>query len=281
MGFSTVDSVINAASVNGKMQRLCFNKVMPSVSVANVPHTLWKATGLWPAGTDGTLGKANGRVLTDASTGGVVYSNAVNPATMHLISLGAAPITASATGTLILCDRIADCQLAHAETTGSITGMTATSRLAATTAPGDGGQLWCEVTSAFSAASNTITFQATDQLGNTAVSLAGMVTTASAIVGRSPNAKLWQDLVANVTGIRALTNVTLTSGTATGQYNACIVKPLATIPLPAVSTYVERDLVVEIPNIPLLYDDTCFQLIFVPTAAVTATIFGELRICSN
>lgn len=281
MGFSTVDQIISAISVNATMQRLCFNKTMPVNTAATTPYTMWLATGNPAVGTNTSTGRANGRSLSVSTTGGWKYSNAAS-GTMHLITLGAGTLTSSHTGTLILVDRMADCALAHNEATGAITGMDASTRMAATTAPGDGGQLWCEVTSAFSAASNTITFQATDQLGNTAQSLTGMVTTASQSANKSVNAQTWQTLATGITGIRALTNVTLTSGSATGTYVACIVRPLATIPIPAVGLYVERDFVVEMPNVPKLYDSSCLAFLWIAAAASTApSIFGELRMCYN
>jgi hypothetical protein len=285
-GFPTVDSVVNAWSVNRKGQKLFFNKVMPSVSVANTPHTLWTATGLPGAGAYGSVGKANGRVCYGAQSGSFTagafrYQNATSPATQHLISLGGTSITSSGTGTLILVDRVSDCLLAHAETTGSITGVTATSRLESITTPGDGCQIWCEVQTGFSAASNTITFTYTNQLGTGSRTTQNMVTVASAIAGRSVNANLWQGLQAGDTGVRSIESLTLVSGTATGQYAVCLVRPLASIPMPAVAQYVERDFVVELPNLEKIFDDSCLQLIYVPTAAVTATLFGEIRIASN
>ena len=274
-GFATVDSLISALSQSSKGQRLLYNKTMASVSVANVPHTLWTATGLPAAGTYGSVGKANGRTLTDVTTGGWPFTNASVSETMHLVRAGAAPITASATGSLVLVDRISDVLLAHAEATGSITGLSATSRLAS----GEGAMIWCEVQSALSAGSNTWALSYTNQAGTNSRSTS-IVTTASAIVGRSPNAALFQPLQAGDTGVRSIESLTLT-GTATGQIALCLVKPLLFLPLPAVSTYVERDCVVELPSLPRIYDDACLHWIYVPTAAVTATFFGEVLIASN
>jgi len=283
MGFATVDTLINAASVNNTMQRLSFSKTT-TTTVANQPWSLWTGTGVPAAGTYGTNGKANGRSTDQTTVGAYKYGNAAS-GTMHLITMGSTTVTASGSGSLILVDRMADCQLSHAETTGAITGMDASTRMAATTAPGDGGMLWCEVTSVFSTASNTITYQATDQLGNTAQNLTGMVTNpgaAALAANRSVNAQLWQTLASGITSIRALTNTTLTAGSATGQYAACIVRPLGIIPIVAVSQYVERDFVVEIPNIIKLYDNSCLTFIYITTvAATTPTVFGELRICYN
>jgi hypothetical protein len=280
MGFSTVDAIVNAITVNGKMQRICFDKLLPSVTVANTPHSFWEAAGNPATGTFGAAGLANGRVTTSSTTGAMPYGNATGAATMHLITSGLTSKVASSTGTFILCDRITDCQTTLLQAAGSFTGVDATSRLAATTAPGDGGQLWVEVATAVgTATTKTLTY--TDQLGNTAHTTPNIVSIASAIRGRSINAKLWQSLATGDTGVRSLDTIASNTGTGTGNVCYCIVRPLATIPVPVVSVYSERDFVVEMPNIPKLYDSSCLFFIYIPTAAVTASIFGELRICEN
>jgi len=281
MGFASVDALINAISVNGKMQRLLFDKTLPSTTVANIPHTFWKATGQPAAGADPTVGAANGRVPTSTTTGALTYTNATGPSTMAMITLGMTSKLASGNGTFILCDRLSDIQLTHVQATTALTGVTGTSRLGATTAPGDGGQIWTEVTSALSAASNTKTLTYTNQLGTTGRVTQSIITVASAVVGRSCNAKLWQSLASGDTGVRAVSDQTHSAGSATGQLNYVLVRPLATIPVPVVGLYVERDFVVEMPNIPLIYDSSCLFLICVPAGAVVNTIFGELRICEN
>lgn len=288
MGFSTVDAIVNAITVNSKMQRITFEKLATAPTVANIPHSLWTATGNPTLGAFPAVGIANGRVTVGGPTtatatpGALHYTNAVGPATMHLISAGLTTKVASSTGTFILCDKITDIRISSVQAGGStLTGVTATSRLAATTAPGDGGQLWIEVVSALTGTAITKTFTYTDQLGNTAHTTGSMVGTATAVVNRSVNSKLWQTLAAGDTGLRSLDTVASTSGGTAGDIGCCIVRPIATIPVPTVSLYSERDFVVEMPNIPLLYDSSCLFLIYIPTAAVTPSVFGELRICEN
>lgn len=280
-GFSTTDAIVNAFSVNLLAQRLQFDKLMASVSVANTPHTMWKATGIPVAGADPTLGAANGRTPTSATAGAYTYTNATGPATMHEVTLGAASKVASTTGSLLMCDRLSDIQLTHVQATTALTGLDGTSRLGATTAPGDGGQLWTEVTSGFSAAANVKTFTYTNMVGTGSQVTPSFTTIASAVVGRSANANLWQSLATGDTGIRSIQTQTHSSGTATGQLNYVLVRPLGYIPLTAVATWVERDFVVEIPNLPKLFDSSCIFFIYVPTAAVTGSIFGEFRMCQN
>ncbi len=280
-GFATVDAAISVAGLNGKMQRIVFSKAMAAASVIHIPHTLWKGTGTPLAGTDGTVGAANGRATSKTTVGAIDYLNdAATGELSNLASFAACSATTSGTGTLILCDRLADCNLDISQATSAITGLDATARLGATTAPGDGGQMWLEVTTVLSAASNVVFFNGTDNLGNAAIQQPGWANTASAAVHRSVNTGLWQPLASGTTGVRDLTNITLQVGAgATGAYNACIVRPLAYIPVPAVSQWVERDFICEIPLMSKIYDNACLFMIWVPSVnAITATIFGELRI---
>lgn len=280
-GFSTNDAIVNAISVNQLMQRMDFDKTLPSTTVASVPHTFWKATGNPVAGADPTVGAANGRAPSQSTAGAMPYGNATSPATMHVITEGLASKISTLLGSIIICDRLSDIQLTHVQATTALTAFDGTARLASTTAPGDGGQLWTEVTSALSAAANVKTFTYTNMLGTGSQVSQNFTTVASAVVGRSANALLWQGMASGDTGIRSVQTQTHSSGAGTGQLNYVLVRPLGYIPMTAGSTWVERDLVVEMPNLPKLFDSSCLFAICVPTAAVIGTIFGELRVCQN
>jgi hypothetical protein len=276
-GFASHNAIINAWSVDLRGQKLHFHKVMAQSSTSNIPASLWNATGNPSAGSYGSVGKANGRTCTSATTGAMPFTNASGGRTMHLIAGEVTTMTSSATGALVLVDRISDCLLAHAEASGSITGLSATSRLAS----GQGAQIFCEVQSAFSAASNTITFTYTNQAGTGSRTTGSIVTSASAAVGRSVNANLWQPLQSGDTGVRSIESVTLSSGTATGQYAVCLVRPLGSIPIGVNCITASRDFVLEMPNLERIYDDSCLQLIYIPSGGVTATMFGTVHICEN
>jgi hypothetical protein len=279
-GFNTVDEGVQSWSVHRKGQRLTFNKTAAAASSGAIPQTLWTATGLPAAGAYGTQGRANGRVLTDATTGAFAYGNAAGGESMHLFSFGAATITTNGTGSFILVDRISDILLALNDAGGTLTGVDATSRLDSTTAPGSGALLWLEVQSVLGTAT-TLSFGYTNQLGTGSRSTGNIVSTASQAASKSINSNLWQPLQAGDSGIRTLDSVTLVSGSGTGSYAAALVKHIATIPLLSAEVYTERDYVVEIPNLEKIFDDSCLALMWVPAASVTATFFGEIRICAR
>ena len=274
-GFSTVDAIVSRLSVDLAGQRLLIHKTGTTM-VASTPHSLWAGTGLPSAGGYGSVGKANGRVLTSSSAGALAYSNPTAPNTLHLLK-SEISLIAGSVGTLVIVDRIADVLIAHSEATGSITGCDATSRLPS----GAGCQLWLEVQSALSAASNTLTFGYTNQAGTAGRTTGSIVTVASAIVNRSPTAALWQPLQAGDTGIRSLDSVTLVSGTATGQIAAALVRPLATIPLPTLGLSTARDHVMELPQLERLRDNSCICLLYIPNTTTALTVAGELLVCDN
>jgi len=286
-GFSTLDTVISSA-VAGKMQRLGFSKLAATAGVALTPRTTWKDTGTPAAGADPTLGVGNGASPTNRTGGGWPYNGSATGTQNALIGIGAASGTASSTGTLILCDRQAHIQLSVAQATSALTGMDGTGRMAATTAPGDGGMLWAECTAAMSAAQNTFTFTYTNMLGTGSEVTPNVLNGSSTAVGNMAFQTtgvvtyLWTILATGDTGVRSVQTVTLvTNNSATGQYDLCIVRPLAYLPIAAVSQYLERDLVIEIPGTQKLYDSSCLFMIYLPAAANTPTIYGEARVCGG
>lgn len=282
-GFSTVDGAIDNTGLHGKLQRLCFSKLMPSASVALSPHSLWRSAGIPAIGGDPSTGVANGRACSKTTAGAFTWLNdAASGEQTHLIGGGATSATASTTGTLIVCDRLSDIVLVVSQATSALTGFDGTARMAATTAPGDGGQLWSDVASGAGATTETFNFTYTNELGSAGSTTQNIVSIASAASQRpiagTGQSTLWLPIAQGDTSIRSVSNITNVATNSTlGNVNYSIVRPLGYLPLVAVSQFQERDFIVEIPNIPKIFDGACIFFIYVPGAAVTATIFGELR----
>lgn len=278
-GFTTVDAV-NTAWVAGKGQRIPFCKIFPSTAVSSIPHTSFLGTGTPGAGTTGTKGRANGRVLTSASAGAIQFNNATSGANTYINSIQL-NVKTGAQGTYILVDRIADCNVDHSEATGNFTGLTATSRLpSASTSAASGCMIYTEVTTAFSAASNNITYTYTNTNGTASQVTPTIATTASAIVGRSINGNLWQPLATGDCGVRSIESITLSSGSATGAYNVCLVRVIAMISTGAANQPAERDYCVETPMMERIYDDSCLMWLTVAGAASTYILDGNINVVS-
>lgn len=257
------------------MQRLPITKVLPSTTASNVPHTFWKSTGIPGAGADPSAGLAGAVTCSSATTGAILYTNPTSPATMHIVGIDMYSATA---GTLILVDRLAHANVAINQTTGAFSPVIdGTARLDA----GEGAMIMCEVTGALSAASNSFTLTYTDEVG-TSSTTPTVATVASAIVGRAPYVNyLWVPLASGDKGARTITNWTLTSGTATGNINIVLAKPLASVSILSSGSMSQKDFVVELPSLPRIKDNSCLMFYFVPSGAATAVLAGEVRIVEN
>lgn len=274
-GFTNLDAVINAVSVNLKMQKLQVSKLLPSTTVVYIPHTFWKASGIPAAGSDPAAGLAGAVKCSLATTGAILYTNPTGPATMHILSVLLYSVTP---GTFYLVDRLAHANVANNQADGDFAPVIdGRDRLAA----GEGAMIICEVTGALSAGANTFILTYTNEADVSHVTPT-ITTVASAIVGRVPYASyLWVPLAAGDKGVRTITHWDLASGTATGNFNIVIVKPLGQITVPGASIAGERDFVIEIPSLPQIKDNSCLMLYFVPQAAASAICVGEVRICEN
>ena len=264
MTISTIATASSAVTNNG--QSIPFSKAVPSAGVAHVPHSLWAGAGFpGVAGTYGTTGRANGRVLTDASTGGSLYRNAPS-GQMYVMGAGMGPGAATCLGTAYLIDRVADCSIAHAEATGAFTGLTATSRLPASGATALGCQIWIYVTVGLSAASNVFTLTYTNHTGASKTT-PNITTVASAVANRSVNLNMFAQLAVGDTGVRSIDSITAVSGAGTGTICVALVRVLARITVPLLQTVIEKGYISEQPGWRPIYDDTCFDWIITPVGA--------------
>lgn len=273
-GFNSYDEILTGFTDGQRYQKLWFQKTLPSTTVTLIPHTMWKATGIPAAGTDATTGAANGRVLTSASTGAMPYNDATAGRSMFMLGAGALAYT-NITGTMVLIDRISDVNLNYATVgTTTITGLDASSRMSSR-----GAKLWIEVTSALGAAAATITVNYTNQSGTPGRSCT-VTGTASAVVGRSINGHIWQNLQAGDTGIQSIQSYAIATG-STGTMNLCLVEPICYIPLYASPMWNDRDLIVEVPDLDVLPSSACISAILITNGAATPTFIGEVRIMEN
>lgn len=277
-GFPSIDDVIKSLTVNGKGQRLEIQKVLPSTNVANIYHTLWTSNGIPVAGSYPAAGLGSAAVCTKATSGGLPYVNPTAPATMHLLSAGASSQTAA--GILMICDRICHARITNNQATGNFApNLDATSRLAA----GEGAMMIIEVVSALSAAANVRTFTYTKEDGTSGRVTPNLSMVASSIVGRVPYASgLYVPLADGDMGIRSVQSTTLVSGTATGDIAIVLVRPLAMLNIPNLSVWIDRDFVVELPNMPRLYDSSCISAYMISaTANATFTWNAVCRVSEN
>lgn len=144
---------------------------------------------------------------------------------------------------------------------------------------GAGVRAFLEITTASGATAHTLTMQYTDDAGNAGNSLPGTVScTASAIANHITHAGVGANnpgpflpLANGDRGVRSVQSVQLSAASGAGQACLVLCKPLATIPLLAVATPVERNQIIDFPQSSRIEDGACLGLIFVAGAATAAS----------
>lgn len=249
------------------LQRIFWSKSSPATSTANVPQSLWIGAGNPSAGQSPSLGLA-GAEATDMNTEGALRLHAGDFKT--IIGMECNP-TANVNGTLILCDRLAHARITNDQATGDfVPRINASERLQA----GEGGMILVTVASTLSAASNTRTFTYTNQNGNLSQTTPSFDSVASAVLGSVPiDDTLWLPLAAGDTGVRSIEATTLSAGSATGELDVAIVKPLAKIHVVA-DQPTKRDFAWHITTLPTLRRDSCLMFVWLGSSITTSDTFS-------
>lgn len=272
--FTSIDNIIQALSINNRQQDLTFSKTLAQATIARIPHTLWTGTGFPVAGSF-PVTSTTATLCTSSTTGAFNYNNSTGGRTMHAMSLTSCCFGSN--GVLVLVDRIASCTLnasTHVGTT-SLTSMDATTRLGST----EGARVWIEVASNLgaSAISLTLTYTNSAGTGSRTTTITG---TASAVAGRSLNANMFQNLATDDNGVRSIQSYAIPSGT-TGTICINLVRPICVLPIPATSIASTKDLIMEMPNLPQIYDSSCLHFIWLPNTTTQTTFSGLVRIGEN
>jgi hypothetical protein len=288
MAIQSIDNLLSAISA-GQTSRFDFNKItgasayaagrsydMGSLAGSPVANA-WAGTALaWTACTETT---GNGTQIF-----GIPHGGNVSALIKHIMSIGLLSTAATAIpGTLYLVDL-------QGYWPGISNNTTSAQTLTGTPAPrytnGAGLRLFQVQTAVAGATAQNLALSYTDQAGNTGNTLPVTVAmTASAIVGHishsgtaANNYGPFLPLASGDSGVRNVATVTM-SAANTGTFALCLAKPLAVIPIGVASLYHERDLVNQIPSLPVIKDGACIVPIFVAGGAVAAstTFVGHME----
>lgn len=280
MAIQSIDNLVNSISA-GKTSRYDFNKITGGSayttgraydfsSLAGSPvANAWAGTALaWRACDEAT---GNG---TQAF--GIPHGGNVSTDIKHLLNMGLLSVVATAIpGTLYLVDM-------EGYWPGISNNTTSAQTLTGTPAPrytnGAGLRLFQVQTVAAGATAQNLALSYTDQAGNTGNALGATVSmTGSAIVGHISHSGVaannygpFLPLASGDSGVRNVASVTM-SAANTGTFALCLAKPLAQITLGVASVYHEKDLLNQIPSMPVIKDGACLSLIFVAGAATAAS----------
>lgn len=272
MPWTSFSDFINEVTSNGKSQYSTFMKVSSNGAVL--------AAGRWAEFYTATGIPAAGSESGAAGTGVAITSGGINLPTIdatdtrHILTVqGFSPEATFVPAVAILCDFLA--YYPALVCTGAPTALTGVALPRYTNGNGVMGLI--AVQSALGAASPGLTFNVTfDDDSNGAVS--EMLAPANSL----PVSALLQyrgtpfiPLTAGKKGIKDFNSYSISSNPTTGTVCAFLVKPLLTIPILAVNTATERDLLMQMPSLPQVYDEAHLAwLVQVGGAMATNTPFG-------
>ena len=275
MGWSSHSDLI-AEITGGKYAFNGFQKTSTNgaASAAGRWHEFYTATGMPAAGAlTGTAGTAV-QIKQSVQGAGLYIGSDVSPDTRHLLTLQAfSPTATLVPATAVLCDFLL--YYPSVVLTGTPTTLTNTATLPRYT-DGIGVMAIAAVQTAVGAAAPALTLTVTYDDATTTPT--GVLTAPAVSAPVSTlflnNGMPYFPIGAGKKGIKSINSYTLASGT-TGTAAFFLVKPLTLIPILAVNTASERDLLVQLPSLPRVYDDACLAwVIQVGGAMATSSVLG-------
>jgi hypothetical protein len=252
MAITTQDGIVAAQKVI-----LPYYKNGGPAVAAGFYTSFWTGTGGVPAAGSLSIGNTTtGAIPTDATTGGVGFTNPTGGAEGYLWRLSG---SASVTCTAILYDRAWHAG-SFTPTSGAIAGFTGST---VPNRPTDYGyELWVEIATALSAAAHTLTITYVAQDGTGSRS-ATVVLAASAPVARMYQATLQ----GTDTGVRSISAISGSATPPTGSYNVLLLRRLTEIYFPSGTNTVTLDWAQV--GFPRIYDDSCLQAVVLATGATS------------
>ena len=280
MAIQSIDQLVSAISA-GQTTRYDWNKITGGSAYA---------AGRWYDGSmlnalpiaNAWAGTALNWRACDESTGngtqvfGIPHGGNVSPLTKHLLNMNAWGTAAtSVPGTLMLVD-LQGYYPGISNNTTSAQTLVGTPTLRYTN--GEGCRMYWVQTAAAGATAQNIALSYTDQAGNTGNALGATVAmTASGIAGHISHAGTaannygpFLPLASGDTGVRSVQTATF-SAANTGTGALCIARPLAQITLSVAGLMTEKDLLNQIPSLPVIKDGACLVWLYGAGAATAAS----------
>ena len=289
MAIQSIDQLVSAISA-GQTTRYDWNKITGGSAYA---------AGRWYDGSmlnalpiaNAWAGTALNWRTCDESTGngtqifGIPHGGNVSPLVKHLLNMNAWGTAAtSVPGTLMLVD-LQGYYPGISNNTTSAQTLVGTPTLRYTN--GEGCRMYWVQTAVAGATAQNIALSYTDQAGNAGNALGATVAmTASGIAGHISHAGTaannygpFLPLASGDTGVRSVQTVTF-SAANTGTGALCIARPLAQITLSVAGLMTEKDLLNQIPSLPVIKDGACLVWLYGAGAATAAstTLAGGIEV---
>lgn len=289
MAIQSIDQLVSAISA-GQTTRYDWNKITGGSAYA---------AGRWYDGSmlnalpiaNAWAGTALNWRACDESTGngtqifGIPHGGNVSPLVKHLLNMNAWGTAAtSVPGTLMLVD-LQGYYPGISNNTTSAQTLVGTPMLRYTN--GEGCRMYWVQTAVAGATAQNIALSYTDKDGNAGKALGATVAmTASGIAGHISHAGTaannygpFLPLASGDTGVRSVQTVTF-SAANTGTGALCIARPLAQITLSVAGLMTEKDLLNQIPSLPIIKDGACLVWLYGAGAATAAstTLAGGIEV---
>lgn len=282
------DNDLKAAFSAGRTNRVDWNKITSTVYAAGRSYDFSMLNG-YPV-ANAWAGTALNWRTCDEATGngtqifGMKHGGDVSALIKHLTTIGANTTSATGVpGTLYLVDM-------QGYWPGITNNSTAAQTLVGTPAlryaNGAGLRPYLVQTGASAAVAPNLTLSYTNQAGVAGRTLAATTSlTASAIAGHIPHSGTaannygpFLPLGGGDDGVRNVATVTLSAAT-TGTLALCLARPLAHITLGAISLYHDKELVNQMPSMPVVRDGACLTWLYSAGAATAAasTFMGHVE----
>jgi hypothetical protein len=291
MGWSSIDALVNDITVNQKIAKIVFSRLMVTgaTSTAGRWHECLSSTGTGgPMTLTGSAGV--GAALTRSTAGALPLNADVATDKRRLLSFMAVTNQALAIPAVILLT-----DLIHIYPSCALTGTPSTMSSHPTwTGSGDtrmtsavGVQCSLIVTTAGTSGSGALTPTYNDQGG--ASSTAGVMYAPSAT---APVGSLYMcggtgigvagpfmSLAAGDTGVQSIQSYSIGTGLTSGVGAFVLHRPICTVPLAATALAGEREFLSGMPTLPRIYDDACLGILFQTGGNLTTggTLVGELN----
>lgn len=279
-GFSSLSDLISEATTGGKKQDLFFQKTGVTGVVGN-SNTLFRVGTIPAAGSSATTADA-GEVPTSATTGALPFTDAASGDTAHFVNGWFISSVAQGTS-LLVTDRIFAVNRNHNSATAQAITGTPTRYQTSTTAPGS--FIYGNVTTALGATASNLTLTYVDQAGNTAEAGAAVAMRVSSAVNTSPfTGPAWRYVLnTGDTGVRSLTNFSLSAAMLAGAADWSINHPICILPgINLAYTPSFLDGVNSSFSLERIYDGACLEIIELLKSTTTATTYnGQITIVSG
>ncbi|TXH45410.1 MAG: hypothetical protein E6Q97_31690 [Desulfurellales bacterium] len=274
-GFANADEIYAALTQTKQYKRFKWQKG-GFTGVASGTTSLWGGAGD-PAAGGNASNAPGGDAPTDATTGGVPFTNPPGGTTLHVLTVDA---LATLGATALVYDRIFQVnKTMNSTATEAVTGVP--TRYQSTTETdfdyAGGNFLFVEVggTALAATAHNWTTCLYTNQAGTTNRTLPSLTGNSGAIVRRldHPTGQWYAPLAAGDTGLTALTQMQCSAAVATGVINFVMGHPIQWVPCPIANQVCTVDGVNTAISMERIFDDACLAILDVCKTTATVTNF--------